>query len=213
MTNIKEYDYRDEGGMLLYQVRTGMNVFGEKAFSVRRPNQLNFSDRMEPEDKRDWYQNMKDVRRVLYNLPALVDPARLSEVVWIVEGEKDAETLIQRGLLATTSFGGAGKWSYLETVKENTRDGETRTKRVRRDYSDALVGRDVIVIPDNGLRGRIHADQVWRSLLGKAARIRLLTLPGLPEKGDASDWLALGNTVEELARLADTIAVEIGRKA
>ncbi|TIL86613.1 MAG: hypothetical protein E5Y65_26055 [Mesorhizobium sp.] len=206
-TNVVEYDWRDENGVLLYQTKKGLNPDGEKPYLVRRPNLLRFGDRIEPEDRVDWYYGLGDVRRILFNLPAIADPARRSETVWIVEGEKDATNLIRRGLVATTSFGGAGKWNYFETVN----DGKERKhpKKISRDYSYTLVDRDCVILPDNDMRGEMHGEQVWRSLRGKASRIRLLCLPGLAHKGDVSDWLAAGGTVKELQRLADTIAVEI----
>jgi len=45
--------------------------------------------------------------------------------------------------------------------------------------------------------------KVARSLAGKAARIRLLALPGLADKGDASDWFAAGGTAEGFNALVD----------
>jgi len=48
---------------------------------------------------------------------------------------------------------------------------------------------------------------VARSLAGKAARIRIVDLPGLPDKGDASDWFAAGGTVEAFNDLVEAGAV------
>lgn len=158
---------------------------------VRRPNMMKFSDRLEPEDRRDWYHNLEGVRRVLFNLPALCDPARRHETVWVVEGEKDATSLIRRGLLATSAFGGAGKW--------------------RDEHAETLRGRDCIVLPDNDPRGWEHADMVWRSLRRTASRLRVLKLPDLPLHGDVTDWLELGGTVNELWWLANTAAIEVRR--
>ena len=45
-----------------------------------------------------------------------------------------------------------------------------------------------------------------RSLAGKAARIRIVDLPGLPEKGDVSDWFAAGGTVEAFNDLVEAAA-------
>ncbi|MBM3501672.1 MAG: DUF3987 domain-containing protein, partial [Armatimonadetes bacterium] len=60
-----------------------------------------------------------------------------------------------------------------------------------------------VVLPDNDQPGKQHAEQVARSLYGVAATVRILLLPGLPPKGDVSDWLAAGHTAEELRTLAD----------
>ena len=74
---VATYDYRDADGTLLFQsVR-----LEPKDFRQRRPD-----------GNGGWAWNLKDVRRVLYRLPALsaADP---SEPAFIVEGEKDADRL------------------------------------------------------------------------------------------------------------------------
>jgi hypothetical protein len=45
---------------------------------------------------------------------------------------------------------------------------------------------------------------IAEALLPVARRVRVLTLPGLPEKGDVVDWVAAGGTAEEFARLVAT---------
>lgn len=62
-------------------------------------------------------------------------------------------------------------------------------------------------MPDNDDPGRGHAQDVARKLTGIAASIRILDLPGLPLKGDVSDWLAAGGTADELERLASSAPV------
>lgn len=128
--------------------------------------------------------NLNGTRRVLYRLTDL--QARSSEPVFIVEGEKDVERLHAAGRLATTNPGGAGKW--------------------RDEYTAFLRERDVVILPDNDTPGRDHAGQVTRSLHGTAASIRVVELPGLPEKGDVSDWLDAGHPVEELDELVSDTA-------
>jgi DNA primase len=98
----------------------------------------------------------------------------------VVEGEKDVHSLETLNLVATSASGGAGKW--------------------RPEYSESLKGRLVIVIPDNDDPGRAHAKQVVESL-AKVATPRLLELPGLPPKGDVTDWIAAGGTRDKLAEL------------
>src|SRR5262249_42887939 len=43
------------------------------------------------------------------------------------------------------------------------------------------------------------------SLLPVAASVRILELPGLPPKGDVTDWKACGGTREQLLELADKL--------
>lgn len=91
---VATYDYRDESGVLLFQVCR----FDPKDFRQRRA---------------DGAWNMQGVRRVLYRLPELLaaDPA---VIVFIVEGEKDCDNLRGLGLVATCNPMGAGKWSKVE---------------------------------------------------------------------------------------------------
>ncbi len=160
------YDYRDESGSLLYQAVR----LEPKSFRVRR---------VLPGGEYEW--SMRGVkRRVLYHLPDIVK--RPEETVWIVEGEKDADTLARHGFLSTTNIGGAGKWDAA--------------------YSQSLAGRSCIIIPDNDDAGRAHAYKVASALYSVAAEVRILTLEGLPHHGDVTDWLELGHTPAELTELA-----------
>jgi DNA primase len=59
----------------------------------------------------------------------------------------------------------------------------------------------VYIVPDNDNPGREHAQQVALSLHGIAKNIKVVELPGVPEKGDWSDWLDQGGTKDKLAEL------------
>ena len=148
--------------------------------TVRFNNPKDFRQRRPVEHGR-YMWNLSGVHVVLYNLPALcvADPAA---TVWIVEGEKDADRLGSLGLLATTSPMGAGKWHLVD--------------------SSPLHGRPCVIIADNDDTGRKHVQQAAADLYGKAASVKTLELPGLPERGDVSDWLDQGGTVEQLVALA-----------
>lgn len=195
---LKSFPYYWRDGTLAFYNDKGLNQDGEKPYRQRRPNLLRYGDRIEPEDRVEEYLHLRGVPRPLplYNLLALLDPSRRGEVVWVVEGEGDVDTLTSHGLLAVSSFGGATKWRW--------RDGKRSG-----DYSEDLIGRDCVVCGDNDPRGREHVDMVWRSLRGKASRLRVLKLPGLPDRGDITDWFEMGGTVPELWRLVETIAIEI----
>ena len=54
-----------------------------------------------------WVYDLKGIRRVLYNLPALL-AANADAPIFIVEGERDADNLMKLDLLATTNAGGVG---------------------------------------------------------------------------------------------------------
>jgi hypothetical protein len=146
---------------------------------VRYRDPKGFAQRR-PDDNGRYVWNLRGVCLVPYLLPELLaaDPA---EWVLVAEGEKDVERLMLHGFVATCNPMGAGKW--------------------RAEYVKHLAGRKVVIIPDNDQAGRDHAQQVARSLSGEAAEVKVLELPGLPEKGDVSDWLDRGGTCEELGRL------------
>jgi hypothetical protein len=165
---VATYDYRDEQAQMLYQVVR----YEPKDFRQRRPD-----------GKGGWVWSLASVRRVLYRLPEITRAVADGRVVFVVEGEKDAERLAGLGLHATTNAGGASKW--------------------RSEYSDQLRGAQVVILPDNDNPGRKHAQQVAQSLHGKAASIKVIELPGLPPKGDVSDWTAAGGTKQKLLELCD----------
>jgi hypothetical protein len=165
---VASYDYTDKFGTLLFQVVR----LAPKTFRQRRPD-----------GKGGWIWNLEGVTRVLYRLPDLMEALALERRVFVVEGEKDVESLARLGIVATCNPGGAGKW--------------------RGGYVDQLAAADVVVLPDHDKAGRDHAEAVARSLVGKAARVRLLELPGLPDKGDVSDWFTQGGTVEAFNNLVE----------
>jgi putative DNA primase/helicase len=157
------YAYTDAGGRLLYEVLR----LRPKAFSCRRPDGAG-----------GWLWNLQGVERVLYRLPEVCAAVAADEIVFFVEGEKDADAIAALGFPATTHAGGAGKW--------------------RPEYALALRGARVVVVPDNDEPGRRHAEAVLDALRPHAARACRLELPGLPAKGDFSDWLG-GRRAEGLA--------------
>ena len=173
------YNYTDESGALLFQVLR----LDPKTFRQRRPTR---SDDSPDEVKNGWVWIVKGVRRVPFRLPELIEALALERRVFIVEGEKDVLTLARHGIPATCNAGGAHKWDPA--------------------FAEHLACADVVIIPDNDQDGQEHAQEVAHSLAGKAARIRILDLPGIPHKGDVSDWLAAGGTVETFNELVEVAA-------
>ena len=158
---------------------------GNLLYQAVRFEPKNFRQRR-PDGKGGWVWNLEGVRRVLYRLPVLAT-APTEEAVFIVEGEKDADRLAEESILATTCAMGAGKW--------------------RPEYNEVLTGRPVVILPDNDQSGREHAAQVARSLRGVAASVKVVELPGLPAKGDVSDWLENGGTASKLWELVEATPV------
>ncbi|WP_166294352.1 hypothetical protein [Bradyrhizobium sp. 2S1] len=191
-TIIETYDYVDEGGRMLTQVCR----FDPKDFRQRRPDANG-----------GWVWSVKGVRQVPYRLPQLIETGE--RVVLIVEGEKDADRLWKLGIPATCNAGGAGKWR--EELSEFFRDADVvvipdRDPQKRHQKTGELMfhsdGRPI-------LPGQDHAQAVARSLHGIAARVRVLELwkswPEMPMKGDVSDWIKSGGSVEQLYALIEKL--------
>jgi 5S rRNA maturation endonuclease (ribonuclease M5) len=85
------YDYRDESGVLRYQVVR----LKPKSFRQRRPG------------GNDWIWNLDAVRRVLYRLPEILQYP--DGTVFVCEGEKDADRVASLEHCATTVA--SGKWT------------------------------------------------------------------------------------------------------
>ena len=155
---------------------------GEMAYEIRRFAKKNGGKTFRafrPDGEGGWVPGVKGLRFIPYRLPEF--SAKPGSPVFVVEGEKDADILREHGLLATTNPFGAGKW--------------------RHEYSEWLRGHPVCILPDNDQKGRDHGQCVANSLSEIAASIRVVELPGLPHKGDISNWLDAGNTIEQLHHL------------
>ena len=166
------YIYKDERGEE-YQKVTRMISPGGKTF----PQAFRVDGRWVNKKPAGWVN-------ILYRLPELIT-AKADETTWIPEGEKDVNSLVALGLIATTNPGGAGKWTA--------------------DLNKWFVGRKRInITEDNDPDGRAHAIKVAMAMHGIGIPdIRIISFPELPERGDVSDWLAQGHTKEELIARAE----------
>ena len=156
---------------------------GRLEFEVVRLEPKGFRQRR-LDEKGQWTWNVQGVRQVPYRLPELIEAIASDHPVFVVEGEKDVHALSAIGIVATCNAGGAGKW--------------------RGEHAVSLQGADVVILPDNDKAGRDHAEAVAISLQGIARRVRVLELPGLPDKEDVTWWLEKGGgTADKLWELAD----------
>jgi 5S rRNA maturation endonuclease (ribonuclease M5)/uncharacterized protein YerC len=155
---------------------------GDLLFQVCRMIPKDFRQRR-PTGKGGFIWNLKGIEPVLYRLPEVMQ----AQEVLIPEGEKDCDNLAAVGFCATTCAGGANKW--------------------RDHYNQYLKGKHIVLIPDNDNPGREHMTKIASSLNSNAASIKLLEIPGLPSKGDISDFIEKFNGNKESA--AERIAVMI----
>lgn len=153
---------------------------GNLLYQVVRYTPKDFRQRR-PDGQGGWIWTLGSVRLVLYRLSDLL--AHPTAPIVIVEGEKDVDRLTALGVTATTAAMGAGKWKDC--------------------YLPPLVGREIVVIPDNDAKGKQHADTIIASCRSIARRLSRVELPDAPPKGDVSDWLDAGHSVDELRGLID----------
>lgn len=128
-----------------------------------------------------WEHGLNGAERPLYRLPEVMIAVRAGQVIFLPEGEKDADRLWSLGYAATTNFDGAGKW--------------------RPEYGDALRGADVVIIADRDEPGVQHALQAYADLKQKAASVRIVQSRTEGDKHDVSDHLDAGYRIDELVPL------------
>ena len=153
---------------------------GDVLYQKVRYEPKNFSQRR-PLPNGGYTFTLGDVQRVLYRQPELND-ADFDALVYFVEGEKAVDRLRAEGLVSTCTCDGAGKW--------------------RDEYTEGFRDRHVAILADNDDAGRNHAEMAAGKLAGVAASVRIVQLPGLPEKGDAFDYLSAGHSAAELTSVA-----------
>ena len=161
---VAEYNYTDASGKVLYQVcRTE-----PKGFFQRKPD-----------DHGGWcMRGPKDEEKVLYRLREVLE----APIVFLVEGERDVETLRAYGFVATTNAGGAeAKWLPQ--------------------YTEAFRGREAILVPDNDPPGWKRARTIGTALLDVAAPLIALELP--PTVKDITDWFSAGHSDLELIAMVE----------
>jgi putative DNA primase/helicase len=162
---VAEYGYTDEKGEVLYQVVRS----DPKGFFQRYP------------DGRGGWINRKCPRQVLYRMPEV---AR-STIVFVVEGERDVETLRAHGFVATTIAGGA-RAEWLAS------------------FTEVLRGRHVILIPDNDEPGWALMQRIAKALVGNVARLTCFDDHHGVGAKDITEWFEVGHTEIEFMSLLDT---------
>jgi len=159
---IAEYSYVDEEGKRLYKILR----YKPKTFRADR--------------------KMDNVRQVLYRLPEILK----AKNVWVLEGEKDANSARKLGLAATTSPFGIVNW--------------------KPEFSRLLKGKKIRICLDVGTE-REAERRAEGILKAGAEEVKIIELPGLEKEGsDISDWINSrdSQTNEDLKSQLERIAEE-----
>jgi hypothetical protein len=117
---------------------------------------------------------------VPYRLHAFAEAIREETTIILVEGEKAADALHERGYTATTT-GSSESW--------------------RPQFAEHFRGAHVVLWPDHDAKGEKYIAAAARDLAPLVADLRVLRFPNKPEKWDAADYFAEGGTEEQLDHL------------
>lgn len=166
---------------------------GDVAHEVLRKADKQFLQRHYEDGAPVW--GLNGTEPLPYRLPELLHAADLGGTCFVVEGEKDADRLaadLRLGeggpsdVAVTTSAGGAA-WNWPAEWAERFRGFER-----------------VYVIADNDAPGRRAAQQRAAVIASAVKDVRIqMALPGVADKGDVSDYLDAGHTINDLWKLLD----------
>ena len=186
--NIKpDWTYQDENGNTISGIKKYIKD-GEKQYARLHTLDSGIT----------WNLKKGNAKDYLYKLPGIIE----SSNIIIVEGEKCADAINQiipndkkKDYIATTNIGGAGRW--------------------KDDYNQWLIGKNVIIIPDNDSPGRDHANRIYGSLKSSGTESKVIELTdidliktkagiGKENKADIVDWFKNGYTLDDLFGLIDS---------
>jgi hypothetical protein len=127
---------------------------------------------------------------LLYRLPEIRAAVAAGELVYLAEGEGDADAIAAAGACGTSAYGGA---------RSPWQPGHT----------DVLRGARVVIIADRDEQGRARARAVAAELRGAAESVTIVQAAVDRPKADVCDHLAAGLLLSALVPLPDTTAAAV----
>ena len=160
-----EYIYRDLDGVTIGKKVRYTDTDGKKTFRQYRY------------DNGNWLPGLNGIDLPLYNADLIPQAIANNQPIFIVEGEKDADTVSALGEIAVTMPNGAGSWQPR--------------------YTDQLQGiTAAYLIPDRDEPGIKHAATVKDAL--EAANIGIRLLMPVDRCKDITDHINAGNDLADL---------------
>lgn len=178
------YPYKDEKDNTLYEIirqREG------QPYLCRRPT----------EDE-EYEYSIKGIRKVIYNLPRILQAIKNEEVIFITEGESKVDTLTELNIPATTVLGKQpNKWNS--------------------DYNSLIEGaKGIIILQDDDQNGINFANTTYSTLreILPEEKIGILPItsicPELEKQGaDITDVKEFMKNDEKLSLILNSIASQI----
>jgi len=156
------------------------NEQGKEIYRIVRLPEKNF--RIQHSENGEWVYGRGGEGLVPYRLLEVLEAVRLQKDIYVVEGEKDVNTMRRNGFVATCNPFGAGKW--------------------KKEFAQYLKGaKRVIILPDCDPPGINHAFDVAEKLKDVVPEIKIIELPESDLKWDITDWLEAGHSISELKNL------------
>ena len=158
---VARYPYHNEHGSVFYIKERYDGQKGKKSFGF-----------VSLDSNGNLQTGMGQNKPLLYRLPEVLLALKEKKTIYLVEGEKDADTLHNHKLVATT----AHSTLYWDDT-----------------YTDILNNTDVVVVYDYDKTGIKRRDKLCDKLFGNVRRLRVVELPGLEYREshgqDITDWL------------------------
>jgi Winged helix-turn-helix DNA-binding/CHC2 zinc finger/AAA domain len=191
---VATFDYVDESGALLFQSQRFQFKRPDGSFVLETDGKKKKHFRLRrPDGNGGWINSVttkdKDgnavwaVRNVPYRLPELIEAVANNYFIMILEGEAKVDLARSWNIPATCCVGGSKKWTDA--------------------HSEFFRDADAVILPDKDVAGGRHVNNVGSSLAEVNCSVRVLNLPGLPEKGDIIDWVKAAGTPEKLHELIE----------
>lgn len=126
----------------------------------------------------------KSLKAIYGSVQALNKAISEGKLIFIVEGEKDTDTLTKQGYTAFT-YGGVNDWQA--------------------DFAELVKGADVVIFADNDKPGKAVADTILRDIQSvvKSAKI-IVPMLDIP-KADITDYFEAGHTKQEFEQMINTV--------
>lgn len=126
----------------------------------------------------------KSLKAIYGNIQALNKAISEGKPIFIVEGEKDTDTLTKQGYTAFT-YGGVNDWQA--------------------DFAELVKGADVVIFADNDKPGKAVADTILRDIQSVVKSVKIIVpMPDIP-KADITDYFQAGHTKQEFEQMINTV--------
>ncbi|WP_298809555.1 AAA family ATPase [uncultured Sphingomonas sp.] len=165
--DVAAWEYTDAEGVVLYRKVRMALPNGGKSYRFEHPD-----------GRGGWKAKRGNAAQVPYRLPDIV-AAEHAAILYMAEGEKQADKLASWGFLATSSK----DWRSFE-------------------FSGYVKDRTVVILPDNDEEGARIAESAREAVERAEGRAIILTLPDLPAKGDIMDWSGGADDLRRLTAAA-----------